>query len=71
MGRSIEGPDQSRVEKVLKYVVELFRQDGASPFSSKMAVGFLQVKLADSPEKMSRVMSYLLYRYRICSLGTV
>ena len=55
-------PAQSRVDQVLKYVEELFRQDGASPFSSKMAVGFLQVKLAACPEKMSRVVGYLLDR---------
>ena len=55
-------PDQSRVDKVLKYVEEMFRRDGASAFSSKMAVGFLQVKLAAHPAKMARVVAYLLGR---------
>jgi hypothetical protein len=55
-------PDQSRVDQVLKYVEKLFQQDGASAFSSKMAVGFLQVKLAAHPERMSRVVAYLLGR---------
>ena len=56
-------PDESRVQQVLKYVEELFRQDGASPFSSKMAVGYLQMKLTAHPERMTRVVAYLLGRY--------
>lgn len=62
LSHSLTPPDESRVEKVLKYVEELFRQDGASSFSSKMAIGFLQVKLASVPEKMVRVVAYLLSR---------
>lgn len=52
----------NRMQRVLRFVEEMFRQDGASAFSSKMALGFLQVKMASAPEKMSRVMGYLMAR---------
>ena len=56
-------PDEGRVNKVLRYVEDLFRQDGASSFSSKMALGFLKLKLDSNPEKMARVVAYLIGRY--------
>jgi hypothetical protein len=57
-----KGPDEARVDKILSYVENLFRQDGASPFSSKIAMGFLKVKLEAHPDRMARVVAYLLER---------
>mmetsp|Transcript_16257 Transcript_16257/g.24491 ORF Transcript_16257/g.24491 Transcript_16257/m.24491 type:complete len:369 (-) Transcript_16257:108-1214(-) len=64
-------PDsEKKKQHVLKLVEDLFRSEGASPFSSKIAIGFLQVKLAQCPERMDRVVSYLLSRLNSCSLRT-
>ena len=38
-----EEQEENREEKITKYVENYFRSEGASNFSSKMAVGFLQV----------------------------
>jgi hypothetical protein len=43
---SAEKVAEKRQQTIMKYVEDYFRQEGASRFSSKIAVGFLQVSKA-------------------------